>query len=155
VNEEGRVFWSRHVVAVFQQPFIDITDYPSDHQYLHLRYGSYVYDKTVYRSGFLDGVSPISLNSNFDGSYSFLRDSLWTFHASESSYGFYESGSGYHNTIYHLYLERQGSGIIIRLILPMTMLILLGGKPMLMLMLMLILLMIMLILMLMLMLMLI
>ena len=127
MNQDGRIFWSRHVVATFKQPKIDVTEYPSDHQFLHLRYGSYVYDQYIFRSGFLDGVSPISLNSNFDGSFSFKQHSLWSYDAAGSSYGFYTSSSGYHNTVYHIRLERQGEGIILRLILPMTLLILLGG----------------------------
>lgn len=121
------MFWSRHIVASFKQPKIDVTNYPSDSQYLHLRYGSYVYDKAVFISGFVEGTNPISLNLNFDGTASFEQNSLWSYNADLSRYGFYYSSSGYHNTVYHIYLDRQGSGIITRLILPMTMLILLGG----------------------------
>lgn len=128
INSDGRIFWSRHMVVTFQQSKINVDAYPSDHQYLHMRYGSYVYDQTVFSSGFLDEGSPISLNANYDKSFSFLENSLWTFDESKSSYGFYTSASGYHNTVFHLYLDREGAGIITRLILPMTMLILLGGE---------------------------
>lgn len=109
------------------QPMIDVTAYPSDRQVLHLRYGSYVYDKEVLMSGFLEGTNPISLNKNFDGSASFKQNALWTYREDLSSYEFYESSSNYHNTVYHIYLDREGSGVITRLILPMTLLLLLSG----------------------------
>jgi hypothetical protein len=127
INASNWVFWTRHVLATFIQPKLNFQKYPADDQTFHLRYGSFIYDQNTLVMGFPVDSAILSLNRNFDNSFSFESNPLWKYNAEKSSYTFYVSGSNFHNVIYNIALERQASGIIYRLMLPMTLIIILSG----------------------------
>ncbi len=107
------------------QPKLEFATYPSDDQYINIRYGSYAFSQTSFKLSFLS--SAISLNQNFDKSYTFTTNPLWKYEPDLTTYSQYTSSSGYLNVIYRIRVSRISQGIILRLILPITMLIVVGG----------------------------
>jgi len=107
------------------QPLFNFANYPSDTQIINLRYGSYAYSQKYLRMVYYD--VPITFNRNFDNTSTFKDNPIWTFDNASTYSTTYVSSSGFLNAIHHIYVDRQGSGIIMRLILPITMLIILGG----------------------------
>lgn len=107
------------------EPKFKFENYPSDNQIINLRYGSYAYSQQFLKVLFL--APAISLNQNYDNSSTFMDNPEWTFDNSSTTYTNYVSSSGFYNVIYHIYMERQGAGIVVRLILPITLLLFLGG----------------------------
>jgi hypothetical protein len=127
INATNDIFWSRHTVGTFMQPSLAFEQYPSDKQIIHLRFGSYAYSQTYFKMAFLGSSDQLSLNQNYDKSYTFESNPIWEFDNSSSSYELYLSGSNYLNAIYHIHVSRHGSGIVVRLILPIALLTILGG----------------------------
>jgi hypothetical protein len=107
------------------QPTLEFSKYPDDEQTIHLRYGSYAYNQNYLKMVFLQPA--LSFNQNYDGSFTFMENPLWTYEPSDTSSSTYLSSSGFLNSIYHVAVSRQGSGIVVRLVLPITLLILLAG----------------------------
>jgi len=105
------------------QPTLEFSQYPNDEQTIHLRFGSYAYSQTYLKLSFFEPA--VTFNQNYDGSETFTENPLWTYDS--NSYSTYLSSSGFLNAIYHLTVSRQGSGIVVRLVLPITLLILLAG----------------------------
>jgi hypothetical protein len=71
----------------------------------------------------------LSFNQNFDKSYTFLSNPSWEF-VNSSTFLYqdlYTSSSNFVNCIFHLPIERISSGIVIRLVLPITLLLILSG----------------------------
>jgi hypothetical protein len=102
------------------------TEYPGDSQQILIRFGSYAYDKTWLTINFLPGA--LSFNENFDKSKTFLSNPSWEFlNTTMTNYTTYTSSSGFINAIYHIGVKRRGGGIVLRLILPVTLLCFLGG----------------------------
>lgn len=128
VNAKGVVFWSRHTLATYIQPKFQFSKYPSDEQTIHIRFGSYAYDKKKLIVGY-GTAKPLSYNDNFDKSLMIYQNPTWSFmDAPEKTYySTYTSGSGFVNAIYHLTFKRQAQGIIVRLVLPITLLLFLAG----------------------------
>jgi hypothetical protein len=107
------------------QPTLEFTDYPTDEQTMHIRYGSYAYNQNFMKVIYLQ--PSLTFNQNYDGKETFSSNPLWTYEPTDTSNGYYVSSSGFWNVIYHIAVSRQGKGIIVRLILPITLLILLAG----------------------------
>ncbi len=108
------------------QPTMVFDNYPADQQVINIRFGSYAYDQTWLVMGFTPSA-PISFNENFDGSKTFMVNPSWSYDEDTTSYSTYVSSSGFLNVIYHIGIQRKGSGIVLRLILPITLLCFLGG----------------------------
>ncbi len=125
INSTNDIFWSRHTVGTFMQPSLGFEDYPSDSQVIHLRFGSYAYNQNYIRMAFAEPA--LSLNQNYDQSYTFENNPLWTFDSNKTNHRTYLSSSSYINAIYHIHVNRRGSGIVVRLILPIALLTILGG----------------------------
>jgi hypothetical protein len=124
-NASNIFFWSRHTINTFAEPTMDFHQYPGDHQTLHIRFGSFAYDQTWLRTITLPNA--LSFNENFDHSKTFLNNPNWSYDNSSTSYETYLSSTGFFNSIYHIAIRRRGSGIVLRLILPVTLLCFLGG----------------------------
>ena len=107
------------------QPKFQFDKYPMDQQIIHLRYGSYAYNQNLLKMVYID--KPISFNQNFDKTDTFTENPIWTYDNSSTNSETYVSSSGFLNAIHHLYVDRRGNGIVIRLILPIAMLIMLAG----------------------------
>jgi hypothetical protein len=107
------------------QPLLKFNRYPSDTQVINIRYGSYAYNEQFLVMNYWG--DPLSFNTNFDGSLTFMSNPIWTYDNSSTSYATYTSGSNFLNAIFHIAVTRKGSGIVIRLVLPITLLILLSS----------------------------
>ena len=107
------------------QPKLQFVTYPNDVQVIDLRYGSYAYNQDYLKMSFVDPA--ISYNTNYDNSYTFRTNPIWKDNNVSSTYGTYLSGSKFMNSIYRIHIQRKGKGVVIRLILPITLLCILGG----------------------------
>jgi hypothetical protein len=76
-------------------------------------------------TGFIPGGAPIQFNQNYDKSASFKENPLWTYKSYESD--FYLSSSSFHNTIHRIVMNRQGDGIVTRLVFPIALLLILAA----------------------------
>jgi hypothetical protein len=99
--------------------------YPTDSQTINIRYGSFAYAQQYLRMNYWGNA--LTFNTNYDGSYTFMSNPIWTYDADATDYTTYVSGSGFLNAIYHIGVTRKGSGIVVRLVLPITLLILLAS----------------------------
>eukprot|EP01034_Spumella_vulgaris_P036563 gene36563-45091_t len=131
INASNVIFWSRHTVITLMEPEFEFEKYPSDTQIINIRYGSFAYDQTLFKLNYWG--NPISLNQNYDNSSTFMSNPIWTYYnntanpKATTTYDFYVSTSGFYNSIYHISVTRQGSGIVTRLVLPITLLLILSG----------------------------
>lgn len=125
MNASNSIFWSRHVYLTIKQPTLNFKEYPNDEQTIHLRYGSYAFNQTYLQLLLL--AKAVTFNQNYDGSDTFKENPLWIYDNDGTTYDVYISSSGFTNAIYNIGMLRDGSGIVVRLILPATLLILLGG----------------------------
>ena len=125
VNSSNVFFWSRHIVLELMQPELQFFDYPTDEQTLLIRYGSYAFNQDIFKLYFVP--SAISYNQNYDGSYTFLSNPLWVHDRDSAKASFYVSSSGFKNAIFELPVKRVSNGVMLRLVLPITILTVLGG----------------------------
>ena len=123
INSTNDIFWSRHTVGTFMQPKFEFEDYPSDSQVVHIRFGSYAFNQNYMKMVFAEPA--LTLNQNYDKTNTFENNAVWSYVG--STYQTYVSGSNFLNAIYHIHVKRQGSGIVVRLILPIALLTILGG----------------------------
>lgn len=107
------------------QPNLEFSKFPGDSQLIHLRYGSYAYSQTFMKIIYLE--PGLSFNKNFDETYSFLSNPLWKFDPKHTSYQNYLSSSGFVNCIYHIAVDRQTVGIVIRLVFPILLFLYISG----------------------------
>lgn len=107
------------------QPRFNFDAYPADQQTINIRYGSYAFNNLTFRMNFTN--PPLSFSTNYDGEPTYMQNPAWTYDNSSTSYDVYTSSSGFSNPIYHVVMSRQGAGIVVRLILPITMLVILAG----------------------------
>lgn len=107
------------------QPKLGFIDYPNDKQIINLRYGSYAYNQDFMKLVFVE--PGISYNTNFDNTYTFRTNPVWKDDNVTSTYTTYLSGSKFLNVIYRIHIQRKGKGAVVRLILPITLLCILGG----------------------------
>ena len=125
VNSSNVFFWSRHIVLELMQPKLQFEEYPTDEQTLLIRYGSYSFNQNLLKLYFVP--SAISYNQNYDGSYTFLSNPLWVHDRDSAVADFYVSSSGFKNAIFELPVKRVSNGVMLRLVLPITILTILGG----------------------------
>jgi hypothetical protein len=107
------------------QPLLKFNSYPSDTQIINIRYGSYAYPQQYLVMNYWGNA--LTFSTNFDNSDTFKSNPIWTFDKSLTNYTTYPSGSKFLNAIFHIAVTRKGSGIVIRLVLPITLLILLSS----------------------------
>jgi hypothetical protein len=107
------------------EPKLQFVDYPNDQQIIDLRYGSYAYNQDYLKLVFVDPA--LSYNTNYDNSFTFRNNPIWQDNNVTSTSSTYLSGSRFLNVIYRIRIQRKGKGVVVRLILPITLLCILGG----------------------------
>ncbi len=117
--------------AVFQvslvQPGFDFASYPNDQQQILIRYTVMNYDAEQLQ------VFPLAYfcSQLSDGSCAFSNNPVWTWDSEKTICNVYYDAKGWlvYPTYAEVYitLDRQGNGVIIRLIMPITVLLLLSG----------------------------
>jgi hypothetical protein len=71
-----------------------------------------------------NGGDGIVFNEYYDGSYTFQSNAIWNYQSSTYSTFL---GNGFTYALYQINVKRLGSGIVLRLVLPITLLLLLAG----------------------------
>jgi hypothetical protein len=87
-----------------------------------MRFVSYNFNAKYVEMGF-NGGDGLIFNQYIDNSDTFKSNQIWTY---ESSAYYPTTGNGYSYNVYELNINRQGGGIIVRLVLPIAFLLLLS-----------------------------
>lgn len=132
VNSSNHFFWSRHILGEYMQPLLEFQNYPNDNQTIYLRYGSFAFNKNYLQMYIVDhpteGYAAISYNKNYKGDPTFTTNPVWEHDQSWNSYQIYTlKSSNFTNVLYTFSLARTSTGILIRLVVPITILTVIGG----------------------------
>ncbi len=114
------VFYALDVILV--QPKFNFRNYPEDKQNIVMRFVSYNFNAAYVKMGF-NGGNGLIFNQYLDGTDTFKSNQIWTY---ESSRYYSTTGNGYSYNVYEINVNRQGGGIIVRLVLPIAFLLLLS-----------------------------
>lgn len=140
VSESFKIFpgyqfyWARHIVLSTTQPTMQYHTYPSDIQNFSIVLQSWASSSYFINLGFISN-SPIVLLSNFqsDDIFNIDQNQIWEFD-SYSAYiesvpqpNFANPDRAFSTAFFNLIFKRQSSGIIVRFILPLALLLLLSG----------------------------
>lgn len=109
--------------VTFVQPGFDFTTYPNDAQSLIVRFFVYNFKSDYVQLGF-NGGQGIQFNQFIDGENTFQTNQIWSY---QDSSCYITTGNSNSYAVYQIDVERYGSGIIVRLVLPITFLLLLSG----------------------------
>jgi len=127
--EVGSQFsWEAIFDVTLVEPGFNFQTYPNDHQEILIRYSLVNYDAKqllLYPIG-------VYCSQLDDLSCSFSQNAVWTYSENASTCSVYydqkpDSQIWPAYAEYRLTIDRQGSGVIVRLILPITLLLLLSG----------------------------
>eukprot|EP01031_Cornospumella_fuschlensis_P035126 gene35126-42544_t len=109
--------------CVLLQPKFNFRKYPHDKQTIDIRFTTFNYPSDLAVQGFV--VNPLRFNEFYDGSQTFKNNAIWRY----DSYTYFTSENlGFSYAWYQVSVSRIGSGIVIRLVLPITLLVLLAGS---------------------------
>lgn len=121
-------FWEVSYDMTLVQPLFDFRNYPNDNQDITIRF---VQDN--YANNYMKYI-PVGIYCSFlkDGSCSFSQHPIWNYDRSQSSCGVYYdnkvTGNGQVTMAYFtVNVSRNGRGIIVRLLVPLTLLMLVGA----------------------------
>lgn len=129
---EGGLFYSRHCRLVLKQAHMNLEKYPLDAQWIDLKLLSYgltaQHMKMVYKD------PPIEYLLDADGNINFGNNAIW-----EHKAGYYNASikvddfvindylKTYETLHMKIYIERQGTGVLMRFAMPILILLLLAG----------------------------
>ncbi len=122
LNASNIFFLSYALDITLVQPGFNFKSYPDDSQDIVIRYVSYNFNKQYVEMGFYDGNALI-FNEYINGENTFDSNQIWTY---ESAKYYTTVGNGNSYAVYEFNVSRQGSGIIVRLVLPIAFLLLLS-----------------------------
>eukprot|EP00981_Chlorochromonas_danica_P012771 scaffold5387_cov251-Ochromonas_danica.AAC.21 len=122
LNASNIFYYARALDIVLVQPDFDFLIYPRDSQTVTIRFTLYNFPQNIANVGFT--TSPVLFNIDNEGTKSFLSNQLWSYE--KTTYYSY-TANDYHYVVYQIKLNREGTGIILRLVVPITMLILLAA----------------------------
>ena len=124
LNASNIFTWGTGISVTLQESEFVFANYPEDTQKIVVRYSIFNYDATRLMIGF-NGGNALLFNQNVDGGDTFKSNPIWTYKS--YSYETYVSNSNIAYAVYNINVTRQGKGIIFRLVLPITFLLLLAG----------------------------
>lgn len=105
------------------QPNFNFQRYPWDEQTIAVRYNIFSMPANLAKLSYWGGNGLI-FNANYDGRDTFKENPIWNFDS--YSYTTYV-GNSYYYWYYELNVSRRGDGIVLRLVLPITLLLCLGA----------------------------
>ena len=128
----GTIFWSRHIAGRFEEPTMDFKKFPNDKQKFTLVLQSYAFDTQFV---FLEFQSPpVTLNYDNERNRPYIAENpLWSYDGynayihSDSSSSPFNPNRHYSTAYINLYISRKSLGIVYRLALPITILMLVVG----------------------------
>ncbi len=112
------------------QPLFQFEDYPNDKQTIYLRYGSYAFSQSLLNLTFENDKtgSAVSYNKNFNNDATFTTNPVWQHDQSwHDQFTYVSPSSQSRNAVFAIDLERTSTGILVRLVIPVTILTVIGG----------------------------
>jgi hypothetical protein len=85
INASNVLFWSRHTKITLIQPKLDFSAFPGDSQSIDIRFGSYAFNQKYLKMNYYG--NELSMNTNYDGTYTFLSNPVWQFNSQSTSFG--------------------------------------------------------------------
>ena len=128
LNSSNIFYYEQAFEMVLAEPQFDFTSYPHDTQKIVVR--AYFFDYpnvNLVKFGFWG--NPISLNMYYDGTYPFTLNAIWSYIPEQSYATTYvdTSNNAVPYVVYIMTMQRMSAGIITRLILPITLVMIIGG----------------------------
>ena len=128
----GTIFWSRHIAGTFEEPTMDFKKFPNDEQKFTLVLQSYAFDTQFV---ILDYQSPpVTLNYDDERGRPYVAENpLWSYDGydarlhSDSVPSPFNPNRQFSTAYINLYFSRKSLGIVYRLALPITVLMLVVG----------------------------
>ena len=136
INASNVIFWQRHLVVTLSQQQFSFEQFPNDIQDITIRYGSFGFDQLLLNLSFTD--TPIKFVPNptiHQKSPNFDLNSEWFPVANGSSSSIFftpnpgyadhtgNSSVGYTDAVFVFPVERYTNGIVVRLAIPITILL--------------------------------
>ena len=129
---DGTLFFSRHCLVQLKQSHLDLRLYPLDYQLIDLKLLSY--GLTAQHMKMVYDDPPIEYLTDEEGQINFGNNAIWEhnagyFNASTKEDNFLINGylKTYETLHMKIYIERQGSGVLVRFAMPILILLLLAG----------------------------
>lgn len=132
LNASNMIFWQRHLIVTLSQQQFSFESFPNDIQHITVRFGSFGSDQLLLNLSLTD--TPISFvqnptipqkKPNFD-----LNSEWFPVDNASSSYIFYTPNPGHANrsvgytdAVFIFPVERYTNGIVVRLAVPVTILL--------------------------------
>ena len=128
----GKIYWSRLTTVTLKQPGFDYTDYPMDRQGVVVSTMSYGLSSAHLRSFLL--YPPVLYNHD-DHGISFKQNPVWKTDVGDYSYEVYARDLSLNPNVSRVYdvaavtvyVDRDGSGVLVRFALPILILLCLAG----------------------------
>ena len=128
----GTIFYSRHCLVTLKQAQLDLAKYPLDYQLIELKLLSY--GLTAQHMKMVYSDPPIEYLYDADGGIVFGNNAIWEhkagyFNASIKTDEFLINGylKTYETLYMKIYIERQGTGVLMRFAMPILILLILAG----------------------------
>lgn len=123
LNASNVLVWAAGVDATLLQPSFNFDKYPWDQQDIVVRYVIFNMPTQFAVLGF-NGGNSLLYNTYFDGTDTFVVNPIWQW--KDTTYTTFQ-GNGYSYALYQITVQRKGAGIVLRLVLPITLLLLLAA----------------------------
>lgn len=131
----NQFYWARHMVATFTQPSMNYQNYPSDTQNFSIVIQSWGYSSYFIKLKYLNN-QPVTYVSNYqsnDGQTNLEQNQIWTYQGYVAYIedilqpNFANPDRKFSMIFVNLIFQRQSSGVITRLIVPLALLLLLSA----------------------------
>jgi hypothetical protein len=134
INASNVIFWQRHLIVVLSQQQFSFEQFPNDVQDITIRYGSFNFDQVFLNLSFTDTPIKFVANPTIPQKQpNFNLNSEWSpvENASSSTIFFTpntagvagNSDVGYTDAVFIFPVERYTNGIVVRLAIPITILL--------------------------------
>ena len=122
----GVLAWSRHTLLSVSNPYFDYKSYPSDSQTIELRFESYAYPVVFVT---LQLRKPAVMFVENNGRENFKHNPMWNYDSSTAfeALAVFSPIRAFTTATVQLKVSRRSSGVVVRLVLPIVLLVLLSG----------------------------
>lgn len=124
LSNKNMFVWKGAIVVTLQQSGFQFDKYPGDTQDIILRFYMYPYNNLTAKMSIF---APIAFSSDQNGQKTFTQNPLWTYvNSSSTTYNSQGSSSSTSYALFTISMSRQGSGIVLRLVIPVFLLLILS-----------------------------
>jgi hypothetical protein len=129
IKENGKVYWSRHLILTVTQEFMNFQKYPMDTQKFGIRFEPYSLPSNMLK--LVGSPSSVTLY-NDNGLYPFEHNAMWSYLSSSSDVIEVNRGTStkprYFSTgTLYINMARQSAGLVFRLAVPIVFILILAG----------------------------